>query len=59
MSQARTKLEALIANDTEHPAIREFIVTLETTLALSCEDKYKVEILQRAVKALERILTIG
>lgn len=59
MAAARTKLEALITNDPEHPAIREFMVTLETTLALPCEDHHKVAILQRAIKSLENILTIG
>lgn len=56
MPRARTTLEALISNDPEHPAIPLFVVSLQVTLALPCDDSTKIEAIKHLVENLEKRL---
>ncbi len=59
VAAARTKLEALIANDPEHPAIRDFIVCLEVILAVEGHEKTNIEAIRHLLEKLENKLTAG
>lgn len=56
MAEARSTLEALIANDPEHPSIRLFLVSLEVALALECPADVKVDAIKHLLQKLEKRL---
>lgn len=62
MSQARTKLEALITNDPENPAIRYFLVLTQRVLEsknVKGREEAAISILQEELISLENKLTYG
>lgn len=62
MSEARTKLEALVANDPEHPAIRYFLILTQHILEsknLKGREEAAIKILQEEMISLENKLTSG
>jgi len=62
MTTAKSTLEALIANDPEHPAIRHFLVLAQRVLEsknLKGREKAAVRVLQEEMIVLENKLTTG
>ena len=54
MSHAKSTLDALLANDPENPAIRDFITFVEEILSIKKSDQIKIILVDAALRTLQQ-----